>query len=44
MAESRRLELNVVGIALGLLNMGQEEELPAVVESLTKVRALVEEA
>ena len=44
MGESRRLELNVVGIALGLVNIGQEEELPAVVESLAKARALVEEA
>jgi len=44
LAESRRLELNVVGIALGFVNIGQEEELPAVVESLAKARALVEEA
>jgi len=44
LAESRRLELNVVGIALGLANVGQEEELPSVVESLAKARALVEEA
>merc|ERR1719225_2581530 len=36
-------ELNVVGIALGLANVGQEEELPSVVESLAKARALVEE-
>ena len=44
LAEARKLELNVVGIALGLANLGQEEELPAVVESLQKVRDLVENA
>ena len=44
LAEARKLELNVVGVALGLANLGQEEELPAVVESLQKVRDLVENA
>jgi len=44
LAESRRLELNVVGIALGLVSIGHEEELAAVVESLAKAKALVEKA